>query len=165
MQEDYHILDCSSPPSFVSSSGGEFFARLPLLSRNDLSSCIRRFQDIIPKRCQTKAGYINIIEDDFTRQTNQLIQLATPDLLQRVPMSPPAGHSTPRLSSVCQIVHNRYGTDVASQLLCSQARWNPPEVAEGEIPQPAWFPTPVAQLRSCRTPENGRGGSSGAAKR
>ena len=145
MQEDYHMLDCSYPASFLSSSD-EFFARLPLLSRNDLSSCVRRFRESIPKTCQTKAGYINVIQNDFARQTNQLIQLSTPDLLRRV--SPPVGHSTSRFLLVCQFIHDRYGTAIASQLLCSKARWNPPDVGEDQILRPTWFQTPLTQLRS-----------------
>ena len=81
----------------------------------------------------------------FVQQMKQLIQSSTPDLLQSV--LTPSGHSAPQLSSVCQFIHNRYGT-IASQLLCSRTRWNPPEVANDGISQPVWFQTLVTELRS-----------------
>jgi len=90
-----------------------------------------------------KADYIRLIRDNFSQQTKQLIQSSTPDLA-----SLPAGLSTPHLSLVCKIIHNRYGTVISSQLLCSWARWNPPEVPGNVTSSPAWFETPVTQLRS-----------------
>ena len=146
MQEEYYLLDHCCPPSSLSNSPSDFFARLPLLSRNDLLNCARRFRETIPTGCRAKAGYIKLIEDDFVRQTQQLVLWSTPDLLQRV--SVPASDCTPRLSLICQLIHNRYGSIVASQLLCSPARWNPSPVMEEGTPQPGWFQTPITQLRS-----------------
>ena len=151
MQEQYDLLDCVYPPSFLSHPSNGFFARLSLLSRDVLLTCVRKFRERIPKECQTKAGYVNLIESDFARQTNELIRLSNSDLLQHVSVSPLARDPTPqpcRFSLVCQFVHNRYGAVVASQLLCSQARWNPPEVPEDEISQLVWLQTPLTQLRS-----------------
>ena len=146
MQEEYDLLDCDYPLSFVSGSSNEPFARLPLLPRDTLSKCIQRFRERIPKGYRTKADYVRLIRDDFSQQTNRLIQSSTPDLLRLV--SPPADHSTPRLSLVCQVIHDRYGVVVASQLLCSPARWNPPEFATNVTSPPAWFQTPLTQLKS-----------------
>ena len=126
-------LDSSCPVSFLSSD--EFFVRLPLLSRNVLWSCVRKFQECILQEHRTKAGYINLIRKDFLRQANQLMQFSTPGLLGRA--SPPAGHSTLHLSLVCQFVHNQYGTAISFQLLYSRTRWKPPEVAEDGISQTA----------------------------
>jgi len=144
--QGYHILDCSYPLSFVSGSSDEPFARLPLISRDALSRCIRGFRKSIPQGYRTKADYINLIRDDFAEQTNRLIKSSTPDLFQWVSL--PVDHLTPRLSLVCQFIHNRYGAAIASQLLSSQTRWNPPELADNGTSTPAWFQTPVTQLRS-----------------
>ena len=81
------------------------------------------------------------------QQANALTWMATPDLLQMT-MPPPGPQPPPRLWLVCRIVHCRYGALVMSRLLCSRARWNPPEVAEDRFIQPAWFSTPVFQLQS-----------------
>ena len=151
MQEQFDLLDCIYPTSFLSRSSNQFFIRLPLLSCDVLLTCVRKFQECIPRGCRTKAGYINIIESDFARQTNELIRLSTTDLLQRVSVSPLACDPTLqpcRFSLVCQFIQNRYRTVVASQLLCSQARWNSPEVPEDKVSQPAWLQTPLTQLRS-----------------
>ena len=151
MEENYRIPDGIYPPSFLSSS--EFFARLPLLSRDVLLTCVRRFRQSIPNGYQTKAGYINILRRDFAQQTSQLIQSSTADLLRRVNSSSPASHSYSiheycQFSLVCQFIHDHYGTAVASQLLCSLARWNSPEVAEDGMLKPTWLKTPLTQLRS-----------------
>ena len=148
MQQDDHILDWSYPPSFLSASGNGCFVRLPLLSRYELSSCVRKFRGSVSKGCRTKNDCINLIESDFMLQTNQLMRLSTPDLLRSVAVSPSIGESSPRLSLICRFIHNRYGTVIASQLLCSPTRWNPPEMTESGTPQPAWLNTPVTQLRS-----------------
>jgi len=148
MQDNYHILDCSYPASFFSSSGDEFLVRLPFLSRDVLLSCVQGFQGSVPKRSRTKAHYINLIKTDFVLQTNQLTQWSTSDLLRRVSVPPFASRPPPQLSLVCQFIHDRYGAVVASHLLCSQARWNPPELAADETSQPVWFHTPPTQLRS-----------------
>jgi len=148
MQEQYHILDCSYPPLFLLGSSNESFAWLPLLSCDVLLTCIQRFCESIPRGCQTKAGYINLIQSDFMQQVNQLIRSSTPHLLQRVSMTPFAGHPTPQLLLVCQFIHNWYGPVVASHLLCSRTRWNSPEVAEDRMSQPVWLQTPLTQIRS-----------------
>ena len=121
--------------------------RLPLLSRYELSSCVRKFRGSVSKGCQTKDDCINLIESDFMLQTNQLMRLSTPDLLRSLAVSPSIGESSPRLSLICRFIHNRYGTVIASQLLCLPTRWNPPEMTESGTPQPAWLNTPVTQLR------------------
>ena len=144
--QGFHILNCSYPPSFVSSSSDEPFARLSLVSRDALAKCIRRFRKSIPQGYRTKADYIDLIRDDFAEQTIQLMKLSTPDLLRSVLL--PTGCLTPRLSLVCLFIHNQYGAVIASQLLSSQTCWKPPELAGNGIPSPAWFQTPVTQLRS-----------------
>ena len=146
-KEEYDILDCTYPSSFISMSCGEFFAHLELLSRNELSSCVWRFRESVPKGCKTKTACIKLIESDFSQQTKQLIESSTPELFGHVSTSPLAGQSVPtRFSLVCWAIHDWYGITIASQLLSSQARWNPPEVANGIASQPAWFQTPVTQL-------------------
>ena len=147
MQEHYQILDCSYPPSFLPSARDKSFARLPFLSQDILLTCVQRFRQNVPKGYQTKAGYVNLIQSDFTQQMNLLIRSSTSELECLLILSL-AGHPAPRLSLICQIIHECYGTVVASHLLCSQARWNPPEVAEDEISLPIWLHTPHAQLRS-----------------
>jgi hypothetical protein len=146
VEEQHHVLDCSYPPSFLSNFN-KFFVRFPLLSRDVLCGCVRRFRESIPKGCQTKGGYIKLIEKDFMKQTNQLMQASFSDLLQCVSTPSLTDHLTPLLLLVCQIIHNRYGAVFASQLLCSQACWNPPEVAENATSQPVWLETPLIQLR------------------
>ena len=143
--------DYMYPPSFLSSSSDESFARLPLLSHDVLLTSVWRFQETIPKRCRTKAGCINLIRSDFIQQTSQLMHLSVPDLRRRMLISLPAGNSTPQhsqFSLACQSIHNRYGTSVATQLLSSSVRWNPPEVAEEGLSQPIWLQTPSTQLKS-----------------
>ena len=99
----------------------------------------------IPRGSRKKADYI--AESDFVQQANTLTWTATPNLLQMT--TPPLGpQPPPRLWLICRIMHCQYGALVASRLLCSRARWNPPEVAEDRFIQPAWFSTPVSQLRS-----------------
>ena len=83
--------------------------------------------------------------NDFAQQSKLLVQLSTPDLLQRLL---PSDHPAPQLSLVCQFVHNRCGTIVASQLLCPCSRWSPPEVTGDVVCQQVWMSTPVMQLRS-----------------
>ena len=146
MQEGGHTLDCRYPPSFLSSSGDQFFVCLPLLSRNVLLSCVQRFRSI-PKGRRTKTDHINFIRNDTVQQANQLIMIQSPtlDLLRHFPSLP--DHPMPRLSSVCRSAHGRYGSTIVSQLLCWQTRWNPPKVEEHEIPQPTWFKTPPSQLK------------------
>jgi hypothetical protein len=149
MEDNYHILDCTYPSSFISVSTDEVFARLLLLPRDTLLECVHRFKEQIPRDYHTKDGYAKLIRTDFAQQTNELIQLSTPDLLRRASIFlDSANFSMPRFLLVCQCIHDRYGTAVAPQLLCSQARWNPPEVAERELTKPAWFRTPASQLRS-----------------
>jgi hypothetical protein len=111
-------------------------------------NCARRFRETIPIGCKTKAGYIKLIQEDFVRQTHQLVLCSTPELLQQLSVPPPASDFTPRLLLICQLIHNRYGSIVASQLLCSPARWNPSPVTEDGTPQPGWLQTPITQLRS-----------------
>ena len=123
----------------------DFFIRLSLLSCEELSTCTRNFRGNIPRGSRKKADYI--AESDFVQQANALTWTATPDLLQMT-MPPPGPQPPPRLWLVCRIVHCLYGALVASRLLCSRARWNPPEVAEDRFIQPPWFSTPVSQLQS-----------------
>ena len=40
MQEQDHILGCACLPALISSSDNEYFARLPLLSRNVFLTCV-----------------------------------------------------------------------------------------------------------------------------
>ena len=129
-----------------------YFARLPLFSRDILLNCIRRFWKSIPPGCRTKADCINLIRSDFAQQTKELIQSSTPDLLRLA--SPHVDSSMPRLLLICRFIHNRYGAVIASQLLCTQTRWNPPEETEDGISQPAWLRTPVTQIRSRLTKVN-----------
>ena len=148
-KEDYDILDCTYPPLFVSTSCNETFVRrLPLLSRDELLSCVRRFRGNVPRECKAKAAWIKLIESDFFQQTKRLIQSSTCELLEHASTSLSADQPTPRFLLVCWAVHNRYGTTIASQLLSSGARWDPPELAEDNISQPVWFQTPVTQLRA-----------------
>ena len=56
MQEEYDLLDCDYPLSFVSGSSNEPFTRLPLIPRDTLSKCIQRFQERILKGYRTKAA-------------------------------------------------------------------------------------------------------------
>ena len=82
MQEHNYILDYGYPTSFLTRD--ECFVRLPLLSSDILLSSIRRFQESIPKGSRTKIGYINLIQNDFSRQTTRLIQSSTPEpVIQR----------------------------------------------------------------------------------
>jgi hypothetical protein len=136
MENDYQILDSCYPQSFLSSSTTNPFQRLPLLSRDVLLRCVRRFRECVPTNCRVKADYINIIHHDFAEQTSILIQSSTADLYR---LASPASDSNCRLLPVCQVVHNRYGNVVASQLLSSPARWNPPQVPQDQILKPAWF--------------------------
>ena len=80
----------------------------------------------------------------FSRQ----IQLPTLEIFGHASTSQPADQPTLRSSLVCQAVHSRYRTTTASQFLSSEVRWNPPEVTGDIVCQPAWFQTPVAQLRA-----------------
>ena len=145
MQEQYHTLDCTYPSSFFLSSANEFCGCLSFLSHNVLFSCVCRFHSI-PMKHQKKADLINVVQSDFARQTNKLIQFSTPELMQCVP--PSAGHSTLCFLLACQFIHYQYGTKVASQLLCSCTCWNPPKVANDSIVWPTWVETLLTQLRS-----------------
>ena len=78
------------------------------------------------------------------------MQSSTPDLLQRVSLSQPVGHSTPRLLLVCQFIRDRHETAIASQLLRSKTRWDPPDVEKNQILQPVWLQTPLARLGRSR---------------
>ena len=79
-------------------------------------------------------------------KTKRLIQPSTPELFGDASTLPLAGQSVPRFLLVCWATHNRYGTTIASRLLSSQARWNPPEVEEDTVSRPAWFQTPVTRI-------------------
>ena len=147
MEAGYHIVDCSYPDSFVLTKCSDFFIRLSLLSCEELSTCIRNFRGSIPRGSRKKANYITLIENDFVQQANALIWTATPDLPQMT-TPPPGPQPPPRLWLVCQLMHRRYGALVASRLLCSRARWNPPAVAEDKFIQPACFSTPISKLQS-----------------
>jgi len=132
MGDKYQTLDYSYPVSFLC-GGDKFYMRLPLLSATDLLNCVLRFKSI-PRGEQMKADCVNFIKKDFAQQTSKLTQLSTSELLRYV--SPSTGHSTLCFPMVCQFIHNRYGIVVASQLLSSRVRWNPPEVAkDGSCPQ------------------------------
>ena len=65
-KEEHDMLDCTYPPSFVSTSCSEPFVCLPLLSHNDLLSCVQRSQGSIPNGCRTKTAYIKLIENNDT---------------------------------------------------------------------------------------------------
>ena len=142
MQEQYHTLDYTYPSSFLSSSADGFRGRLSFLSYDPLLSCVRRFQSI-PTKHRKKADLRNVVQSDFARQTNRLIQFSAPELIQRVSLAP-AGHSTLCFLLACQFIHDRYVTAVTSQLLCSQTHWNPPEVADNSIIR-AWVETPLTR--------------------
>ncbi|KAF9652477.1 hypothetical protein BDM02DRAFT_3109004 [Thelephora ganbajun] len=120
------VLDCSYPPSFLSNSGNEFFACLPLLSLNVFLNCVRRFRGSISKGYQTKADYTNLIQNDFVRQVNQPMWLFALDL-QRV-----------GVSARWLLIK----TSIAAGLSAYSG-------AEDGISQPAWSQAPVAQLEPC----------------
>lgn len=147
-KEDYNILDCTYPPSFILMPCNETFVWLPLLSRNELSSCVQRFQGNVPRECKMKVACIKLIESDFLQQTKQLIQSSTPELLAHASTSLPTDQPTPRFLLVCWAIHNQYGTTIASLLLSSGARWDPPELTGDTISQLVWLQTPVTQLRA-----------------
>ena len=145
MEGEYLVLNHSYPNLFLGDVD-EYFMRLSLLSSEVLLTCVRRFRGTISKGERTKAGYIAIIKNDFVQQTTRLVQFSISELLQHVSLSP--HHSTLRLPLVCRFIHNRYGTVIVSQLLCSLTRWNPPEVPkDGHCPL-AWLQTPLTQIRS-----------------
>jgi hypothetical protein len=137
--QEFDILDCSYPPSFFSTSGKEYFTRLPLLSHDVLLSCARRFRASIPKECQTKPSYINLIQDDFVQQTKQLIHSSTPELqaLHSVTARRKAHTSfvidLPVYPQSIWVCHRFPITMFSSSLE------PPPQVTEDEIPHPTWF--------------------------
>ncbi|KAF9787111.1 hypothetical protein BJ322DRAFT_1186232 [Thelephora terrestris] len=149
MQGEYNILDHVYPASFLCSDN-KFFVRLPLLSADVLLSCVRRFRDSVPKGERTKTGYIGLIKSDYAQQTNNLVQFSAEEILRSVSSTSPnsTDHSKLRFPSICRFIHNRYGTVIASQLLCSLARWNPPDVSDDGLCLPPWTQTPPSQLRS-----------------
>ena len=59
----------------------ELFGCLPLLSQNVPLSCVWRLRSI-PNGRQMKTDYIYFIRNDFVQQTNEPIQLSTPDRVQ-----------------------------------------------------------------------------------
>ena len=129
-KEEHDVLDCTYPLSFVSTSCNESFLRLPLLSCNELLSCVQRFWERVPSGCKSKSAYIKLIESDFPQQMKQLIESSTSELFGHALTLQPADQPMPWFSLVCQAIHNRYRTTIASQLLSSEARWNPPKVME-----------------------------------
>ena len=107
-----------------------------------------RAEGFFVRECKAKAARIKLIESDFLQQTKRLIQLSTPELFEHASTSLPTVQPTPRFWQVYWAVHNRYGTTIASQLLSSGARWDPPELMGDIVSQLVWFQTPVTQLRA-----------------
>ena len=56
-KEEYDVFDCTDPPSLISISHNECFVRLPLLSCNELLSCVQRFRERVPRGCKVKSAY------------------------------------------------------------------------------------------------------------
>jgi hypothetical protein len=125
--DEYEIIEHSYPTS-LSGRNNQLLARLQLLYCDVLLNCVQKFRDSTCSRAvRTKAGYIHgLIDGDFTRHTNILVQVSTPELIKWVLPAP--HHSTHRFALICQFVHKRFGPFVASRLLPFQSRWHPPEV-------------------------------------
>ena len=142
-----NLLNHCYPMSFVSNND-KIATRLQVLSKETLLDAVRRFCTSISRGQQTKAGLTKLILDDFRRQTNELVQLSTKDICKLV--SPPPRCPRLQLPLVCQFVHNRYGTAIASHLLCQPTRWDPPEstVDNATVSSVNWLQVPVSQLKS-----------------
>ena len=55
------------------------------------------------------------------------------------------------MSLLCQFVHNRYCTAIASHLLCQLIRWDPPPeptIGDTSVSSVNWLQVPVNQLKS-----------------
>ena len=140
-------LDYCYPTSFVSNDE-RISTRLQLLPSNTLLSSVRRFCVNVPSSQRAKAGLTKLIMEDFRRQVNQLVGLSTEDLCKIV--SPPPNCPRLLLLLTCQFVHNRYGTVIASHLLCQPTRWDPPELTADDttVSSVSWLQIPVNQLKS-----------------
>jgi len=139
-------LESCYPISFISNSD-KISTRLQVLSNNALLESIRRFRASVPSNHRTKIGLTKLIMDDFRQHTNELMRLSTEDLRKLV--SPP-DCARLQLPLVCQLVRNRYGSVIASHLLCDPTRWDPPEatVTDAIVTSVHWLQVPLNQLKS-----------------
>ena len=145
---ELHALEYCYPISFVSNND-ERSARLRVLSNNTLLGSVHKFCVSVPSAQRTKASLLKLIMDDFRRQTNELVRLSIEELRKLV--SPPAHCPRSQFPLLCQFVHNRYGSTIASHLLCQSTRWDPPEITadDATICSVNWLQVPVNQLKSC----------------
>ena len=139
-------LDHCYPTSFVSNDN-MISTQLQVLPNKTLLNSVRRFGAKIPSDQRTKAMLAKLITDDFSQKTKELVGLSTEELCGLA--SPPANGPILQLPLVCQLVHKRYGPEVAPQLLCEPTRWNPPEFTEGDaiVPSVNWLEIPVDHLK------------------
>ena len=119
---EFDALDCY-PTSFISNNDG-IATRLQMLSNDTLLDSVFRFCANVSRAQRTKAGLTKLIMEDFRRETNRLVQLSNEGLCEIVSPSPDCLKLKLLLASL--FVHNRYGSMVASHLLCQPTRWNPP---------------------------------------
>ena len=142
------LLDHCYPASFVSNND-KISTRLRVLSNDTLLDSVHRFCVSVSRGQRTKAGLIKLIMDDFGRQTKELLRLSTEDLYKLI-ISPPPHCPRLQLPLVCQFVHNRYGTTIASHLLCPPTRWDPPESTADDVTVSSvnWLQVPVNHLKS-----------------
>jgi hypothetical protein len=144
---EYDALDHCYPTSFISNDD-RISTRLRVLPNDTLHDSVRGFCTSVSRGQRTKAGLTKLIMDDFRRKTSELVQLSTDDLHRLV--SPPPHCSRLQLPLLCQFVHNRYGTVIASHLLCQPTRWDPPEptIDDTSVSSVNWLQVPVNQLKS-----------------
>jgi len=135
------------PVSFVSNNDG-VSTRLQVLTNNTLLDSVRRFCASVPSGHRTKAGLTKLITDDFQQRTNELVRLSTEDLNKL--LSPPPHCPRLQFPLACQFVHDRYGSIIASHLLCHPTRWNPPEptVDDVTVSLVNWLQLSINQLKS-----------------